>query len=57
MTVCILSRLTIHDRVEYEKYEDQSEDYQAILKHRNAGSTLSSILVKSSKDLKVVKRG
>lgn len=97
MTVYILSRLTIHDRVEYEKYEDQfeevfsrfdgkllsvdeeplvlageweatrsvviefpskesafawmqSEDYQAISKHRNAGSTLSSILVKSSDD-------
>lgn len=97
MTVYILSRLTIHDRVEYKKYEDQfeavfarfdgkllsvdeeplvlageweatrsvviefpskesafawmkSEDYQAISKHRNAGSTLSSILVKSSGD-------
>ncbi|MFT5611954.1 MAG: hypothetical protein ACI9WC_002356 [Arenicella sp.] len=89
--------LTIHDRVEYEKYEEQfdgvfskfdgkllsvddeplvlageweatrsvviefpskgaafawmqSDDYQAISKHRNAGSTLSSILVKSSAD-------
>jgi uncharacterized protein (DUF1330 family) len=26
----------------------QSDAYQRILKHRNAGSTLSSILVKSS---------
>jgi uncharacterized protein (DUF1330 family) len=95
MTVYILSRLTIHDRVEYEKYESQfdgvfskfdgkllsvdeeplvlageweatrsvvvefpskeaafawmqSADYQAISKHRNAGSSLSSILVKAS---------
>lgn len=94
MTVYILSRLTIHDRVEYEKYEGQfedvfskfdgkllsvdeeplvlageweatrsvviefpskesafawiqSDDYQAIAKHRDAGSTLSSILVKA----------
>jgi len=93
MTVYILSRLTIHDRDEYAKYEDQfmdvfekfdgellsvdeeplviageweatrsvliefpsqesafewmqSEEYQAIAKHRNAGSTLSSILVR-----------
>ncbi|MFT5655531.1 MAG: hypothetical protein ACI9XU_001252 [Arenicella sp.] len=97
MTVDILSRLTIHDRVEHEKYEAQfddvfskfdckllsvdeeplvlageweatrsvviefpskeaafarmqSDDYQAISKHRNAGSTLSSMLVKSSGD-------
>ena len=95
MAVYILSRLTIHDRVEYEKYENQfedvfskfdgkllsvdeeplvlageweatrsvviefpskesafawmeSDDFQAISKHRNAGSTLSSILVNSS---------
>ena len=95
MTVYILSRLTIHDRVEYKKYEDQfdevfakfkgkllsvdeeplvlageweatrsvliefpskadafawmqSDDYQRISEHRNAGSKLSSILVKSS---------
>jgi len=95
MTVYILSRLTIHDRVEYQKYENQfeevfskfdgkllsidedplvlagdweatrsvllefpskqsafswmqSEEYQAISKHRNAGSSLSSILVKAS---------
>ena len=94
MTVYILSRLTIHDRVEYDKYENkfadvflkfdgkvlsvdedplvlagdwdatrsvliefpskeaafawmQSDDYQAISKHRNAGSTMNSILVKS----------
>ena len=97
MAVYILSRLTIYDRVEYEKYENQfddvfskfdgkllsvdeeplvlageweatrsvviefpskesafawmlSDDYQAISTHRNAGSTLSSILVKSSGD-------
>jgi uncharacterized protein (DUF1330 family) len=95
MSVYILSRLTIHDRAEYEKYENQfdeifahfngkllsvdedplvlageweatrsvviefptkkdaitwmqSDEYQRISKHRNAGSTLSSILVKSS---------
>ncbi|MFT5838637.1 MAG: hypothetical protein ACI9UT_001131 [Flavobacteriales bacterium] len=95
MAVYILSRLTIHDRVEYDKYENQfdeiftnfngkllsvdedplvlageweatrsvviefpskkdaltwmqSDEYQRISKHRNAGSTLSSILVKSS---------
>ena len=95
MAVYILSRLTIHDRAEYEKYENQfdeiftnfngkllsvdedplvlageweatrsvviefpskkdaltwmqSDEYQRISKHRNAGSTLSSILVKSS---------
>ena len=95
MTVYILSRLTIHDRAEYEKYEQQFDDvfsnfngtllsvdedpivlagewnatrsvllefpskedafawmqsdaYQAISKHRNAGSTLSSILVKAA---------
>lgn len=95
MTVYILSRLTIHDRTEYEKYEHQfdevfakfngtllsvdeaplvlageweatrsvivefptkadafawmqSDDYQRISKHRNAGSTLSSILVNAS---------
>jgi uncharacterized protein (DUF1330 family) len=95
MTVYILSRLTIHDRAEYDKYENQFEEvfahfngkllsvdeeplvlageweatrsvlmefpskedaftwmqsdaYQRISKHRNAGSTLSSILVKSS---------
>ncbi|MFT6407142.1 MAG: hypothetical protein ACJAQ6_000552 [Arenicella sp.] len=95
MTVYIVSQLTIHDRVEYEKYESQfdqvfskfdgkllsvdedplvlagewqatrlvivefpskeeafawmqSADYQRISKHRNAGSSLSSILVKSS---------
>ena len=94
MSVYILSRLTIHDRAEYEKYENlfegvfsrfdgkllsvdedpmviageweatrsvviefpskesafacmQSDAYAAIAKHRNAGSTLSSILVKS----------
>ena len=93
MTVYILSRLTIHDRDEYSKYEDQfmevfekfdgellsvdeepmviageweatrsvliefpskeaafawmqSDEYQRISKYRNAGSTLSSILVK-----------
>jgi len=92
MTVYILSQLTIHDRVEYEKYENQfeevfekfdgrvlsideeplvlageweatrsvllefpskqaafawmqSEEYQAISVHRNAGSSLSSIMV------------
>jgi uncharacterized protein (DUF1330 family) len=96
MTVYILSRLTIHDRAEYDKYENQFEEvfanfngkllsvdeeplvlageweatrsvlmefpskedaftwmqsdaYQRISKHRNAGSTLSSILVKASK--------
>lgn len=95
MTVYILSRLTIHDRIEYDKYDKlfdevfskfdgkllsvdeeplvlageweatrsviiefpskqaafawmQSDDYQEISKHRNAGSTLSSIMVKSS---------
>jgi uncharacterized protein (DUF1330 family) len=95
MAVYILSRLTIHDRTEYDKYENQfnevfanfngkllsvdeeplvlageweatrsvimefpskkdafawmqSDAYQRISKHRNAGSTLSSILVKSS---------
>jgi uncharacterized protein (DUF1330 family) len=95
MTVYILSRLTIHDRAEYDKYENQFEEvfahfngkllsvdeeplvlageweatrsvlmefpskedaftwmqsdaYQRISKHRNAGSTLSSILVKSN---------
>jgi uncharacterized protein (DUF1330 family) len=95
MSVYILSRLTIHDRAEYEKYESQfdevfskfdgkllsvdeeplvlageweatrsvviefpsnaeafswmqSESYQRISKHRNAGSTMSSILVKSN---------
>ncbi|AGH42856.1 DUF1330 domain-containing protein [Paraglaciecola psychrophila] len=95
MTVYILSRLTIHDRAEYDKYENQFEEvfahfngkllsvdeeplvlageweatrsvlmefpskedaftwmqsdaYQRISKHRNAGSTLSSILVKST---------
>jgi uncharacterized protein (DUF1330 family) len=95
MTVYILSRLTIHDRAEYDKYENQFEEvfanfngkllsvdeeplvlageweatrsvlmefpskedaftwmqsdaYQRISKHRNAGSTLSSILVKAS---------
>ena len=94
MAVYILSRLTIHDRAEYEIYESQfddvfskfdgkllsvdeeplvlageweatrsvviefpskesafawmqSDDYQAISKHRDAGSTLTSILVKS----------
>ena len=94
MAVYILSRLTIHDRAEYEKYENQfdevfskfdgkllsvdeeplvlageweatrsviiefpskeaafswmqSDDYQRISKHRNAGSTMSSILVRS----------
>lgn len=94
MTVYILSRLTIHDRAEYEKYENQfdevfskfdgkllsvdeeplvlageweatrsvliefpskkeafswmqSDGYQEISRHRNAGSTMSSILVKS----------
>lgn len=93
--VYIISRLTIYDRAEYDKYESQfkkvfakfdgkllsvdeepivlggeweatrsvliefpskeaaltwmqSDDYQRISKHRNAGSTLSSILVKSS---------
>ncbi|MFQ3189120.1 MAG: hypothetical protein ACI936_000243 [Paraglaciecola sp.] len=97
MTVYILSRLTIHDRAEYDKYENQFEEvfahfngkllsvdeeplvlageweatrsvlmefpsqedaftwmqsdaYQRISKHRNAGSTLSSILVKSSEN-------
>ena len=95
MTVYIISRLTIHDRTEYDKYESQfeevfvkfdgkllsvdeepivlggewdatrsvliefpskvaalawmqSDDYQRISKYRNAGSTLSSILVKSA---------
>ncbi|MFT4807484.1 MAG: hypothetical protein ACI9LX_000803 [Paraglaciecola sp.] len=95
MSVYILSRLSIFDRAEYEKYENQFEEvfanfngkllsvdeeplvlageweatrsvlmefpskedaftwmqsdaYQRISKHRNAGSTLSSILVKSS---------
>jgi uncharacterized protein (DUF1330 family) len=95
MTVYILSRLTIHDRAEYDKYENkfeevfanfngkllsvdeeplvlageweatrsvlmefpskedaftwmQSDAYQRISKHRNAGSTLNSILVKST---------
>jgi uncharacterized protein (DUF1330 family) len=95
MTVYILSRLTIHDRAEYDKYENQFEEvfahfngkllsvdeeplvlageweatrsvlmefpskedaftwmqsdaYQRISKHRSAGSTLSSILVKST---------
>jgi len=95
MTVYIISRLTIHDRQEYEKYEDQFEDvfskydgnllsvdenplvlagewqatrsvllefpskeaaftwmksdeYQHISKHRNAASTMSSILVTAS---------
>jgi uncharacterized protein (DUF1330 family) len=95
MTVYILSRLTIHDRAEYDKYENQFEEvfanfngkllsvdeqplvlageweatrsvlmefpskedaftwmqsdaYRQISKHRNAGSTLSSILVKAS---------
>ena len=94
MSVYILSRLTIHDRLEYDKYESQfeaifsefdgkvlsidedplilageweatrsvlmefpskesafawmqSDDYQRISKYRDAGSTLSSILVKS----------
>jgi uncharacterized protein (DUF1330 family) len=94
MTVYIISQLTIHDRTEYDKYENQfeevfakfngkllsvdeeplvlagdwkatrsvliefpskeaaltwmqSDDYQQISKHRNAGSTLSSIIVKS----------
>jgi uncharacterized protein (DUF1330 family) len=94
MTVYILSRLTITDRAEYQKYEDQfeaifanfdgkllsvdeeplviagdweatrsvviefpskesafawmqSDAYQTISKHRNAGSTLSSIMVKA----------
>jgi uncharacterized protein (DUF1330 family) len=97
MTIYILSRLTITDRNEYDKYEDkfedifsnfdgkllsvdeeplviageweatrsvliefpskesafawmQSDDYQAISKHRNAGSTLSSIMVKALDD-------
>ena len=97
MTVYILSRLTITDRSEYDKYESQfeeifsnfdgkllsvdeeplviageweatrsvliefpskesafawmqSDDYQAISKHRNAGSTLSSIMVKALED-------
>ena len=100
MTVYILSRLSIHDRAEYEKYENQfnevfanfsgkllsvdeeplvlageweatrsvlmefpskedaftwmqSDAYQRISKYRNAGSTLSSILVKSSETDKV----
>lgn len=95
MTVYILSRLTIHDRAEYQKYEDkfdevfskfdgkllsvdeeplvlsgeweatrsvilefpskksafawmQSDEYQEISKDRNAGSTLSSIMVKAN---------
>ncbi len=95
MSVYILSRLTIHDRAEYQKYEDQfdevfshfqgrllsvdeeplvlageweatrsvllefpnqkaafdwmkSEAYQSISKHRDAGSSISSIMVKSS---------
>jgi uncharacterized protein (DUF1330 family) len=95
MTVYIISRLTIHDRSEYDKYENQfeevfakfdgkllsvdedplvlageweatrsvliefpsrvaaltwmqSDDYQRISKHRNAGSTLSSIIVKAT---------
>ncbi|MFQ3324765.1 MAG: hypothetical protein ACI90U_002596 [Pseudomonadales bacterium] len=94
MTVYILSRLTITDRTEYDKYESQFEEifskfdgkllsvdeeplviagewdatrsvliefpskesaftwmqsdaYQAISKHRNAGSQLSSIMVKA----------
>jgi len=94
MTVYILSRITIHDRAEYQKYEDQfydifakfdgkilsvdeqplvlaggweatrsvllefpskasafawmqSDDYQRISEHRNAGSTISSMMVKS----------
>ena len=97
MTVYILSRLTITDRAEYQKYEDQfeaifanfdgkllsvdeeplviagdweatrsvliefpsqesafawmqSDAYQAISKHRNAGSTLSSIMVEALED-------
>jgi uncharacterized protein (DUF1330 family) len=95
MTVYIISKLTIHDRSEYDKYENQfeevfakfdgkllsvdedplvlageweatrsvliefpsrvaaltwmqSDDYQRISKHRNAGSTLSSIIVKAT---------
>ena len=95
MTVYIISRLTIHDRTEYDKYESQfeevfvkfsgkllsvdedplvlageweatrsvliefpskeaaliwmqSDEYQRISKHRNAGSTLSSIIVKAT---------
>lgn len=95
MTVYILSRLTIHDRTEYQKYEDQfdqifdnfegrllsvdeeplvlageweatrsvliefptqkaafewmtSEAYQAISKYRDAASSISSIMVRSS---------
>jgi uncharacterized protein (DUF1330 family) len=95
MSVYILSRLTIHDRVEYDKYDQlfdevfskfdgkllsvdeeplvlageweatrsviiefpskqaafawmQSDDYQKISKHRDAGSTISSMMVKSS---------
>jgi uncharacterized protein (DUF1330 family) len=95
MNVYIISRLTIHDRSEYDKYENQfeevfakfdgkllsvdedplvlageweatrsvliefpsrvaaltwmqSDDYQRISKHRNAGSTLSSIIVKAT---------
>jgi uncharacterized protein (DUF1330 family) len=95
MTVYIISRLTIHDRSEYDKYENQfeevfakfngkllsvdedplilageweatrsvliefpsrvaaltwmqSDDYQRISKHRDAGSTLSSIIVKAT---------
>lgn len=94
MTVYLISRLTIHDRTEYSKYEDQfmevferfdgkllsvdeepvnlagewtatrsvliefpskrsaltwltSDAYQAISKHREAGSTAESILVKA----------
>ena len=94
MAVYIVSRLTIHNRAEYDKYDTQfaevfakfngkvlsvdeepivlsgeweatrsviiefpskgdaftwmkSEEYQRISEHRNAGSTLSSILVKS----------
>jgi len=94
MTVYILSRLTIHNRVEYDKYQNQfnevfakfdgkllsvdeeplvlageweatrsvliefpskeaafawmqPDDYVRISRYRNAGSTLSSILVKS----------
>jgi uncharacterized protein (DUF1330 family) len=97
MTVYILSRLTITDRTEYDKYESQFEEifskfdgkllsvdedplviageweanrsvliefpskesafawmqsdaYQAISKHRNAGSRLSSIMVKALDD-------
>ena len=94
MAVYIISRLTIHNRAEYDKYENQfaevfakfngkvlsvdeepivlsgeweatrsvilefpskedafawmkSDEYQRISEHRNAGSSLSSILVKS----------